>query len=84
MKKTDILILSKLLAKEYFRLYLEDYNKSLTILDDDIIVMGLKEFDDKYIILLSLPKLLDHYCEITFDKDNKKFLKTNMFQKINL
>lgn len=84
MKKTDILILSKLLAKEYFRLYLEDYNKSLTILDDDIIVMGLKEFDDKYIILLSLPKLLDYYCEITFDKDNKKFLKTNMFQKINL
>lgn len=82
--KSEVIEIGKMLSKEYFRIYLEDKNKDLEVLEDDVIIMGFKEFEDTYVILLSLPKLSDCYCEMTFNISNKKLLKTNMFVKVLL
>lgn len=82
--KSEVIEIGKMLSKEYFRIYLEDNNKNLEVLEDDIIIMGFKEFEDTYVILLSLPKLSDCYCEMTFNISKKKLLKTNMFVKVLL
>lgn len=86
MKKGELIEIGKMLSKEYFRIYLEDNNKDLEVLEDDIIIMGFKEFeeDNKYVMILSLPKLPDYYCEMTFSISNKKLLQTNMFRKVIL
>ena len=81
--KREVIEIGKMLSKEYFRIYLEN-NKNLEVLEDDIIIMGFKEFEDTYVILLALPKLPDYYCEMTFDISNKKLLQTNMFRKVIL
>lgn len=81
--KGEVIEIGKMLSKEYFRIYLEDNNKNLEVLEDDIIIMGFKEFEDSYVILLALPKLPDYYCEMTFSISNKKLLKTNMFKKLD-
>ena len=82
--KSEVIEIGKMLSKEYFRIYLEDKNKNLEVLEDDAIIMGFKEFEDTYVILLSLPKLSDCYCERTFNISNKKLLKTNIFVKVLL
>ena len=82
--KSEVIEIGKMLSKEYFRIYLEDNNKNLEVLEDNVIIMGFKEFEDTYVILLSLPKLSDCYCEMTFNISNKKLLKTNMFVKVLL
>ena len=82
--KSEVIEIGKMLSKEYFRIYLEDKNKNLEVWEDDVIIMGFKEFEDTYVILLSLPKLSDCYCEMTFNISNKKLLKTNMFVKVLL
>ena len=83
--KGEVIEIGKMLSKEYFRIYLEDNNnKNLEVLEDDIIIMGFKEFEDTYVMLLALPKLQDYYCEMTFSISNKKLLKTNMFRKVIL
>ena len=82
--KSEVIEIGKMLSKEYFRIYLEDNNKNLEVLEDNVIIMGFKEFEDTYVILLSLPKLHDCYCEMTFNISNKKLLKTNMFVKVLL
>ena len=46
--KGEVIEIGKMLSKEYFRIYLEDNNKNLEVLEDDIIVMGFKEFEDTY------------------------------------
>ena len=59
---------------------IEDYSLHeliWTIADYDV-----QYFEDTYVILLSLPKLHDCYCEMTFNISNKKLLKTNMFIKV--
>ena len=40
--KGEVIEISKMLSKEYFRIYLEDNNKNLEVLEDDIIIMGFK------------------------------------------
>ena len=80
--KGEVIEIGKMLSKEYFRIYLEDNNKNLEVLEDDVIIMGLKEFEGTYIMLLALPKLPDYYCEMTFNISNKKLIQTNMFRKI--
>ena len=82
--KGEIIEIGKMLSKEYFRIYLEDNNKNLEVLEDDVIIMGLKEFDGTYVMLLALPKLPDYYCEMTFSISNKKLLQTNIFRKVVL
>ena len=83
--KGEVIEIGKMLSKEYFRIYLEDNNnKNLEVLEDDIIIMGFKEFEDTYVMLLALPKLPDYYCEMTFSISNKKLLQTNMFRKVIL
>ena len=82
--KGEVIEIGKMLSKEYFRIYLEDNNKNLEVLEDDTIIMGFKEFEDTYVIILALPKLSDCYCEMTFNISNKKLLKTNMFVKVLL
>ena len=82
--KSEVIEIGKMLSKEYFRIYLEDKNKNLEVLEDDAIIMGFKEFEDTYVILLALPKLSDCYCEMTFNISNKKLLKTNIFVKVLL
>ena len=82
--KSEVIEIGKMLSKEYFRIYLEDKNKNLEVLEDDAIIMGFKEFEDTYVILLALPKLSDCYCEMTFNISNKKLLKTNIFVKVSL
>lgn len=82
--KSEVIEIGKMLSKEYFRIYLEDNNKNLEVLEDDVIIMGFKEFEDTYVIILALPKLNDCYCEMTFNISNKKILKTNMFVKVLL
>ena len=77
--KGEVIEIGKMLSKEYFRIYLEDNNKNLEVLEDDAIIMGFKEFEDTYVILLALHKLSDCYCEMTFNISNKKLLKTNIF-----
>ena len=86
MKKGKVIEIGKMLSKEYFRIYLEDNNKDLEVLEDDIIIMGFKEFeeDNKYVMILSLPKLPDYYCEMTFNIDDKKLIKTNMLKRVIL
>lgn len=74
MKKGYVVEIGKMLSKEYFRMYVEDNKKNLKILDDDIIIMGFKEIDEKYIMITSLPKLIECYCELTFDKNTAKLL----------
>ena len=81
--KGEVIEIGKMLSKEYFRIYLEDNHKNLEVLEDDIIIMGFKEFEDSYVILLALPKLPDYYCEMTFGISSKKLLKTNMFKKLD-
>lgn len=82
--KSEVIEIGKMLSKEYFRIYLEDNNKNLEVLEDNVIIMGFKEFEDSYVIILALPKLPDCYCEMTFNISNKKLLKTNMFKKVIL
>lgn len=82
--KSEVIEIGKMLSKEYFRIYLEDNNKNLEVLEDNVIIMGFKEFEDSYVIILALPKLPDCYCEMTFNISNKKLLKTNMFRKVIL
>ena len=82
--KGEVIEIGKMLSKEYFRIYLENNNKNLEVLEDDIIIMGFKEFEDTYVMLLALPKLPDYYCEMTFNISNKKLLQTNMFRKVIL
>ena len=82
--KREVIEIGKMLSKESFRIYLEDNNKNLEVLEDDVIIMGLKEFEGTYVMLLALPKLPDYYCEMTFNISNKKLLQTNMFRKVIL
>lgn len=84
--KSEVIEIGKMLSKEYFRIYLEDNNKNLDVLEDDIIIMGFKEFEETqlYVMILALPKLPDYYCEMTFSISDKKLVKTNMFRKVIL
>ena len=78
--KSKIIKIGRILSKEYFRLYLK--NKNLDITDEDIKIMGFKEIDNEYIMLLYFSGLPNHYCEMVFDKRNHKNLKTNMYKKL--
>lgn len=84
--RKEVLQTGRMLSKEYFRIFVEDNKKDLSVLEDDADIMGFKEFeeDDIYVVLLRLPKLKECYLEMTFIRSNGKLKGTNLFRKVNL
>lgn len=81
MKKSEVLELSKAKAKEVFKEY---RNRGvLDILDDEIEVIGLKEYDDFFRIMIIYTKVKNVYCEFVVKKKSGKMSHT-MYKKIDI
>ena len=78
MKKSEMLELCKLKAKEIFK----EFKKSggLDIIDEEIEVIGLKEYEGKFRCLILYTRLRDTFIEFIFAKKNKR-LTYHMYKK---
>lgn len=81
MKKSEVLELCKEKAKELFK----EYKKSggLDILDEEIEVIGLKEYEEKFRCMIMYTKLKYVYIEFIFAKKSKR-LTHQMYKKIDI
>lgn len=81
MTRSEVIEISKQLSKISFKFYLKD--QDIDISDEDIIIMGFKEFEKHFVVLLAYSKLKNKYCEMTFGKESKSDLKIRMFKLDN-
>lgn len=74
MKKSDVLEMGKNLVKIHFK----DFNTNIQ--DSDIIVIGLKDNIDDYVMVFALLGVDDILCRMFYNKKNNK-IRTEMFKK---
>lgn len=81
MKKSEVLELSKSKAKELFK----ELKKSgdLDILDEEIEVIGLKEYEHKFRIMIIYTKLKNIYIEFIMPKKSGRLTHT-IYKKIDI
>lgn len=81
MKKSEVLELSKSKAKELFK----ELKKSgyLDILDEEIEVIGLKEYEHKFRIMIMYTKLKNIYIEFIMSKKSGRLTHT-IYKKIDI
>lgn len=76
MKKSEVLEAGKQFAKIYLKKYYEDLNPN------NVVVVGLKEYTDEYIMIFGIENNYDTLCQVHYDKNNRK-VKTEIFKKFN-
>lgn len=81
MKKSEVLELSKSKAKELFK----ELKKSgdLDILNEEIEVIGLKEYEHKFRIMIMYTKLKNIYIEFIMPKKSGQLTHT-IYKKIDI
>lgn len=81
MKKSEVLELSKSKAKELFK----ELKKSgdLDILNEEIEVIGLKEYEHKFRIMIMYTKLKNIYIEFIMSKKSGRLTHT-IYKKIDI
>lgn len=83
MKKSEAVVIGKVLAETCLKKYIKKHDLSNNLLDNEIDVVGLKEYEDKKVckILFKLQKLDTVICEIVCNMETKH-CNTNIFSKV--
>lgn len=81
MNKSEVLELSKAKAKEIFKKYKK--SGGLDILDEEIEVIGLKEYENKFRCIIICKDVKNIHCEFIYMKRSNRLTHT-MYKKIDI
>lgn len=82
MSKSEVLELSRSKSKDIFKSYLKNQG-DFDILDDEIEVIGLKEYENKFRVMIIYTKLKNVYIEFILMKKSGRLSHT-MYKKFDI